>query len=164
MIIDLEPVFNNEGARLPFAFEQDLSDLEFLAERPFTEPVRVSGEVINQTGIVKLSIRADLSAMLPCDRCAADLRFEKRIETEHVLVTQLNDETNDDFFLLDGFRLDLNPLVHEDIVLSLPGKVLCSPDCRGLCTTCGANLNTGQCSCKKPTDPRLEALQQLLDN
>jgi DUF177 domain-containing protein len=60
--------------------------------------------------------------------------------------------------------LDLGALMHEQFVLALPMKPLCSDACKGLCPTCGTNLNTGACDCK-PTwpDPRLAALQGLLE-
>ena len=60
--------------------------------------------------------------------------------------------------------LDLGELMHEQFVLALPMKPLCSETCKGLCPECGTNLNKGACDCK-PTwkDPRLAALQGLLD-
>ncbi|MEA4815138.1 MAG: DUF177 domain-containing protein [Oscillospiraceae bacterium] len=39
--------------------------------------------------------------------------------------------------------------------------MLCSPDCKGLCPRCGANLNLGPCGCKKETDSRWSALDSL---
>ena len=60
--------------------------------------------------------------------------------------------------------LDLGELMHEQFVLALPMKPLCSEACQGLCPECGTNLNKGTCSCKPAwTDPRLAALQGILD-
>ena len=60
--------------------------------------------------------------------------------------------------------LDLGELMHEQFVLALPMKPLCSDECRGLCPVCGTNLNKGTCDCKPAwKDPRLEALQGILD-
>lgn len=60
--------------------------------------------------------------------------------------------------------LDLGELMHEQFVLALPMKPLCSETCKGLCPHCGTNLNKGSCDCKPVwTDPRLAALQGLLD-
>ena len=36
-------------------------------------------------------------------------------------------------------------------------------DCKGLCSTCGKNLNLGPCGCRKQIDPRFAVLEQLLD-
>jgi uncharacterized protein len=62
--------------------------------------------------------------------------------------------------------LDTRAIVLEQLQLNVPMKPLCRPDCRGLCPTCGADLNErgGQCTCAGPEpDPRWAALASLLD-
>jgi uncharacterized protein len=60
-------------------------------------------------------------------------------------------------------RLELLPLLEEQVLLALPMRFLCSPSCRGLCPDCGRNRNLGGCTCPAPgTDPRLEVLRTLL--
>jgi uncharacterized protein len=49
-------------------------------------------------------------------------------------------------------------------LVAIPVHVVCRPDCRGLCVTCGKNLNEGDCDCKTEPDPRWAALQELLEN
>ncbi len=164
MFIELEPIFNNVGARLAFDYELKLAAYEFGVSRPFKKPVRVFGEVGNFTGIVKIKANAIVKMQTECDRCAGDIEKQFTIPVEHILVTHLNDEENDDFLLINNFRFEFDPLVIEDIFLALPAKILCKDDCKGICSICGENLNNGQCSCQKPIDPRLEALKQLLDN
>ena len=143
MFIELEPIFNNIGASVPFDYEMDMSDEEFWAGKPFQKAVRVKGEAVNRASSI-------------------DRVFD--IPVSHTLVTSLNDEENDELILVEDMHFELDPLVREDIFLTLPSKILCKEDCKGVCQFCGANLNEGQCSCKKPVDPRLEALKQLLDN
>jgi len=46
--------------------------------------------------------------------------------------------------------IDLGEEIRQEIILSNPGKVLCSKDCKGICPGCGANLNIEQCKCKAP--------------
>jgi uncharacterized protein len=65
----------------------------------------------------------------------------------------------------EGETLDLGEVVREQLLLFLPMKRLCGPDCKGLCPTCGRNRNSGSCSCpepKEPVDPRLEPLRKLV--
>lgn len=64
----------------------------------------------------------------------------------------------------DGF-IDLSPIVRDLSLLEMPIKVLCKPDCLGLCQECGANLNLGDCGCADEyIDPRMEKLRQLLND
>ena len=60
-------------------------------------------------------------------------------------------------------RIELSQMILEQIVLALPMKPLCQPDCRGLCPQCGANRNQESCSCAPDTsDPRWAGLKELL--
>ena len=164
MILDLEPIFNNEGMVKEFSYELDLSEQELSGVKPFSTPVRVSGSVGNHTGVVELSAKADFDLDMDCDRCAKPIKLALTADVFHTLVTSLNDEANDELLLINELRFDLDPLVTEDIFLELPSKFLCSEDCKGVCPKCGKDLNTGSCSCEKEIDPRLAALKQLLDN
>ena len=44
-------------------------------------------------------------------------------------------------------ELDISDDIREDILIALPSKYLCNEDCKGLCTTCGINLNDSTCNC-----------------
>jgi uncharacterized protein len=57
-------------------------------------------------------------------------------------------ELDEDYF--QGDELELNALLREQILLTLPLKPLCREECRGLCRQCGANLNREPCSCTTP--------------
>lgn len=63
-----------------------------------------------------------------------------------------------------GNEIDLDPYVEQAVVLAIQTQPLCKADCRGLCSVCGANLNTQVCGCDNgKVDPRLEALSQVYD-
>jgi uncharacterized protein len=63
----------------------------------------------------------------------------------------------------EGDEIDLAPLVHEQVLLALPTRPLCTEGCRGLCARCGANLNAGPCDCPAASpDPRLAVLHALV--
>lgn len=66
-----------------------------------------------------------------------------------------------DLFPYDGERVDLEPLLREQFVLSVPYAPLCREDCKGLCPQCGVDRNATTCACEKPIDPRLAALKGL---
>ena len=64
----------------------------------------------------------------------------------------------------DGVEVDLEPLLCEQLVLALPIKLLCQPECKGICPSCGADMNDKPCDCKEElpeTNPWKRALMQL---
>jgi uncharacterized protein len=62
----------------------------------------------------------------------------------------------------DGIRLDVDLMVLEQIELAMPMKFICRDTCKGLCPSCGSDLNEGSCSCKiDGTDSRLAVLQDF---
>ena len=69
----------------------------------------------------------------------------------------------DRILLLDNGTVDLDEVFTTALVLAMDSKHVCSEDCKGLCATCGADLNEGPCGCKPEIDPRFAALAQLLD-
>ena len=163
MIIDLEPIFNIDGLVKDFDYDLDLSEEEFDSVKPFVSPVKVSGKVSNHAGIVEIDADASFVLDICCDRCAKPLKYPYSVKVQHTLVTSLNDENNDELLLVNELRFNLDELVTDDIFLDLPYKFLCKEDCKGLCPTCGHDLNEGPCNCKKAIDPRLEALAALLE-
>jgi len=62
----------------------------------------------------------------------------------------------------DGKVIDFEPILREQLLLSLPMYVVCREDCRGLCSSCGQDLNEKPCGCE-PTaiDPRLAILKDI---
>ena len=126
-------------------------------------PVRVVGSVYNKTGIVHLEATADYTLVAECARCSSPIRKTVTVPVSHVLITHENEEDSDEYIVVDGAQLDLRQLTLEDIFLSLPSKLLCSEDCKGLCPYCGADLNTTTCACKAPGDPRFDVLRSLMN-
>jgi uncharacterized protein len=61
------------------------------------------------------------------------------------------------------FRIDLTPLLREELILATPFAPLCRPDCKGLCVVCGRDLNTDPHQHEAPVDERWERLRQLRD-
>jgi len=83
--------------------------------------------------------------------------------TVHVAVRELYTVGGDgeETYPLDDDDVNLEPLVRDAVLLELPVTCLCRPDCKGLCPSCGADLNQGPCGCTPPPDPRWAALDVL---
>lgn len=99
--------------------------------------------------------------LLTCSRCLEGFEYPLDIEMHEKLSLVPNDE-DDSVIFIDSDKINLNELIENNILMSLPFKKLCSEDCKGLCQNCGSNLNKGECNCDKDAvDPRLAKLKDL---
>jgi uncharacterized protein len=109
---------------------------------------------------------------LSCGRCLDDIAQPVDLPFDLLYLPHAENagegevEVEDDDLTTAYYRdeqIDLGQLVLEQFYLAVPMKPLCRESCRGLCPTCGTNLNTGTCSCAPEwVDPRLEGLRSLL--
>jgi uncharacterized protein len=66
--------------------------------------------------------------------------------------------------VFDGESIDVDEIVKEQVLLSVPIRSLCKSDCKGFCPTCGADRNAGECGCQPgEVDPRWAALKGLMN-
>ena len=165
MLLGLSKIIDCPGSKVDFSTSVDLSDLLYGTCYPVSEPVLASGTVRNTAGVLVMQgeIRTCIHGV--CDRCASDFDQDVEFPIDVVLVRELANEENEDewVFPLEGDSADLEDIVRTVFVLNMDTKLLCSPDCEGLCFRCGKNLNDGPCGCQKEIDPRLAALKQLLN-
>lgn len=145
MRLGLAQIMDRPGAVVPFSCSVDLSDLQYGASHPVTEPVEASGTVRNTAGVLVMSGSIKTCLHGVCDRCAAEFTREVEYPIQAVLVEELANEENEDewVFPLEGESADLQDIVRTVFVLNMESKLLCKPDCKGLCCQCGKNLNDG---------------------
>ena len=162
--MNLHELLLNPGSRLPFRCELSTDRLDFPAVLSYTAVPVGEGFIVNNAGA--LTLRGTLSAAMRCvcDRCAAEFDREVSYPLDIPLASELQDEENPDYFLLEGDELDLEELLETVFILNMDTRFLCREDCKGLCSHCGKNLNEGPCDCRTGSDPRLAVLEQLLDD
>jgi uncharacterized protein len=87
-----------------------------------------------------------------------NLQYLTREDYESSAAVEL-DEPDLIVSIFDGETLDVDELVREQLLLSVPDYSLCREDCQGLCPVCGANRNSKQCDHQDAdVDPRWEGL------
>ena len=164
MKLELEKLFLNDGEIQDFSYEFSLGSTEINGVRPFVSPVSVKGRAESRAGAVDLDTCVSFDFSIPCDRCAERIDTHYDYGFHHVLISSQKENDSELYIAVKDRKLNLDELVREDILLELPSKFLCRPDCKGLCPKCGKNLNDGPCGCViHPVDPRLEVLKQLID-
>jgi len=101
---------------------------------------------------------------LECSRCLVDTGAHVADEAHLIFAEAGSEDVSDDpdVFLLDERSpdLDLRPAIREQWLLNVPGYALCRDDCKGLCPTCGAELNLGPCDCDSKADSRWDSLRK----
>lgn len=107
---------------------------------------------------------------LNCGRCLKEYRGSFSIPVEITCLGEVSgeeDEEHEEGFNCDEIKdgvLDLDSIVDEQVTLNAPMRPLCSDGCKGLCSTCGADLNEGDCGCdNSKVDPRMKVLEKLLN-
>ena len=99
-----------------------------------------------------------------CVRCLKEFEQELHSDFTELYAFTTKSITDSGLLLPEDGHIDLSPLVREYMLLDVPIKPLCAPDCKGLCPVCGENLNEIQCGhIPESFDPRLAVLKSLLD-
>lgn len=165
MKINLINLLNGEQDSQSVDYKLDLSDLIYSTYNPIKDPVMVKGRLFSKADVLYLELEISFAFYGLCDRCAEEIKKDFSITINKIIVEELqNIDNDDDYIVVDNQLLDMDELVNEEVSLSLPSKILCNEDCKGLCPKCGVNLNINKCDCKADVDPRMAALLQLLDN
>ena len=128
----------------------------------FDTPIAWEADVTNTGSAFLVEGRAQASATCACARCLEDVScdFDSAIEGYFLISADMqDDEEYEDLeegefdILPDDHTIDLMPLIVAAIMMDAPDQPLCTPDCKGLCQQCGANLNEGPCGCEELPDP-----------
>jgi uncharacterized protein len=149
-----------------FIFEEKTEYLEL--EKPFYGKFK-SFVILNKIhDQIILSINNDFKVKYQCDRCGTE--FNSKLKSEYQMVYLMNetpvetDSINVTYLSKTADKIELKNDMREFALLSVPMKNLCKEDCKGLCPSCGVDLNIEKCKCKNDEiDPRWKPLMNLKD-
>jgi len=135
----------------------------------FPQPLQVHIEYYRSGA--DLFFQGRVSGMIEghCSRCLKSYSFPLDKEFDFVLAPDTtsakNKELSADELGLSFYRgdeLNLEPLIREQVLLALPTRPLCDDNCRGLCPTCGVDLNERECRCHDShSDPRMAIFRDM---
>ncbi len=153
MVIRLKQLYNIVGEKVCLDYVIDSERLNEVKGFTFSNPVAIKGTVTNRAGIVSLKYSAEFTLHICCDRCLIEFDRDYCFDFEHILVRSLSNDGDysDEYIVTENDELDMDELALTDCLLSLPSKMLCREDCKGLCPKCGADLNHGGCNCGDQT-------------
>ena len=170
MILELKDVCTCENKEVHMqaaielpSFDSKLGSFRFLEKKPFDL------HIVNQENKrLLINGETDVIIAIPCDRCLEEvavtisLSFDKKIPLQESETSEGEETEEADY--MNGFCLDVDRLVYDEILVNWPMKVLCKDDCKGICRKCGANLNLQPCNCEDiELDPRMAAIQDVFN-
>lgn len=127
-------------------------------------PLRGTITATRTTEGIYLQGQLESAMVMECVRCLDEAIVPVEISIDELFYYPPQGAPEGEARVGDDGIIDLAPLIRDLSLLSVPIKVLCRPDCLGLCQECGTNLNLGDCSCADlEIDPRLSVLQALLE-
>lgn len=167
MLVNLSDVLTSEGRQLSADVPLEMTCFESrLGRFEIMEKSLVHLEVVN-TGKEKARIHGEVSLKFrtDCDRCLTEiptvlaLQFERTVASPEI---SAEDEEIDDLSFMEGYQLNVETFVYNEIIGNWPAKILCADDCKGLCPVCGQNLNVRDCGCDTfVPDPRMAVIQDI---
>lgn len=168
MELDLEQAFE-EPVDLSHSFEIPLERLE-RPELLWLGPVRFSGRLEKTDPGFLLEGSLSFEGKTACARCLVEVPFARNVNVswtfapahERPTLEEVELKESDlDIVWYDDLKVPFEPFIDEQLQLEVPVKALCKDACRGLCPTCGADRNAGDCGCAEPADDRWAALKAL---
>ncbi|MCH5250369.1 MAG: DUF177 domain-containing protein [Lachnospiraceae bacterium] len=169
MFINLTDVLTSEDKVVTMQAETDMAQVNIGVETFRIAEKTPIGFTFTNIGRNKALIEceAELVFSMSCDRCL------KPVENRMILhfsrsVASADEETlsdeDDDRSFMDGDQLVVEDLLNNEIMINWPMKVLCKPDCKGICPKCGKDLNTGDCGCDTfVPDPRMAKIKDIFN-
>lgn len=167
MFINLTEVLTSEEKIVSMQVETDLTDVH-VSGQTFRavekSPVRFTFTNLGK-GKAAIDGEAEITFAMQCDRCLkpVDEKMQLHISRE-VHAPDMESDTDDEDIFMDGYVLNVEDLLYNEIMINWPMKVLCKPDCKGICLKCGKDLNTGTCGCDTfVPDPRMAVIKDIFN-
>ena len=149
MRVNIADALQSEGEAFEARYTGPMTPVEY-GDESFSFPdgvqveaeYRFDGEGVLVTGSITGATNAE------CARCLKPLTHPVSLRFAEYYSRQ----PEEGMYAFEGEEIDLAQMLGDNIVLSLPMRFLCRQDCKGLCPTCGKDLNEDACGCKPSVD------------
>ena len=137
----------------------DVSDFVSVQEGAPLSAVTGTVKMMRTDAGIWVSARLTTFVDCECSRCVLQMEQAVRMEVEEEYLPEVDvntgsrlnfpDELSDYFYIDATHMLDMGEAIRQYFGLNMPFSPLCRDDCKGLCLTCGADLNDTDCPCDK---------------
>jgi len=158
MIVKVHEILGTLGAGSSFSFDESVE----------MEGFELAGKLIVHVKLTNAGSRILVQGMalptvsLPCSRCGEVFLYSAEVPLCEEFLPPDSPELEHGMFIYVDEEVVLNEMLRQNIISALPMRPICREDCRGLCTSCGRNLNLSSCQCPdEAVDPRWIPLASL---
>jgi uncharacterized protein len=144
-------------------------------ECSFAAPLKISVSASRLDDMIAVKGEVKTRVRLPCGRCLQEYELPLRSRFDLTYVNRIPGVQEEDeqdeveiratemgLIYFEGEEINLQDGIQEQVILAFPIRALCKKDCKGLCSSCGRDLNKGHCGCdRQPPDPRFAVLKNL---
>lgn len=154
MKLDITPLLRSDSNSIPFegTHEAEIAWDGMGEAITWRKPVSIIGCASTVAEQIRLRGTLHLEYQTVCGRCLDPVEVTADIPFDEVFSASA-DETAPEGYTFRGHTLDLQDMVEDLILLYMPMRHVCSEDCKGLCPTCGVNLNKNHCNCAVTPEP-----------
>jgi len=146
------------------SLHEKIDPASIVLEEPYysiDEPLTFTGHAIRSGEDIYVKGRLQGAVTSECGRCLKTFAMQIDLPVDSVFVPQREDTQDEDEMFepesnvsyYDGDSIDLLRELKDTILVNLPIKPVCRPDCKGLCPQCGTDLNKGSCRCEDRKGP-----------
>ncbi len=168
MKIDVTELRRGIGREATYELGETIQPVEMAGETIRFEPAHVILRLVSAGDTIEAYFHATSGAHMLCSRCLKPIVVP--IDVEFMVSYQqapdeskVDESSSDDVVFYHEDLVDVSEDLRQHLILELPMKPVCDPACKGLCPTCGKDLNNGECGCRETADdPRMSVLKDLL--
>jgi len=164
-MLDVSNALKFPGQVYRFDAELELPEMEVLNDPVRFEDIAVHGEYFAAGDKISVRCQADAVVHTRCSRCLEPVQMSISAEVD-ACFARMPDPEDPDLYTYESSVVNLTDAVSDALLLELPYRFLCSENCKGLCSSCGINLNLGTCTCQEGlnvTNP-FSALKAIVQN
>jgi uncharacterized protein len=165
MLLKLSKFLSSDAISLKVDEKFVIDDEDFLEKTRLKNNVLLNGEIFKIDDSIIFTGTINYTFTAECARCLNE--FDNTVESKFqaVIVRKEDKESDEIQFVITDGNVETDDTIKQLVYLSMPMKLLCSKDCKGICPNCGVNLNNQKCQCENNlTDPRFDKLKDLLKN
>lgn len=111
----------------------------------FNSPCHIVGKMLYEFERLRLIATVTVAINAICDACAEEFEYKFRFDIDEMFSNEISEST---YYGINPTSIDIDKPLIDNLIFYLPTRLLCKPNCKGLCPICGKNLNVAKCSCQ----------------